>query len=215
MLVENIFLSKEKIKEDLYQLCDREKGQDDIFDFFMKCCINFYSDYQRNMENLLSDKFHPKFQSLYIRFNNLCTISNNKTKYKFNYTNSKMDKKGNFSISIIFRFDINQLENFLIHFSNIHINSLFKDKVSNYLVEHIKKIHEIYLKTISETLLFLQSLGDIFLPLKNAGFDLADLFNKQELYSKYDFIDILEKNKDYILLSTDFNIQNKLDELQK
>lgn len=186
-------------------------------DFVLKLC-NDYFLFKDKISDLLENKITFKKEIKNILYNDILIVFNSEVYFEYK-TTSSLDE---YKVGIFWqgsRHDFDFTNNlFPRNFNDIQINGPRINEISNRGLKQFffKEINKIDSKTHNKLLKresFIISLNNINEMLLSSGIDITSFFEGNN--SDLEIYDILKKNKDFLLLTYDINIEKELNTMEK
>lgn len=212
-----------KIKEELHSATFSKEGEDNDLDTIIDDIAHHYSIFQTIITDTFKENFSFEFKGGNILFNDLISARDGADRITFNYSTFRENFEQRFA-SLMFSgansYDLTSITFCPVHASNIRIYmshndiELLKLKIQKYLYENMKKLNETYADEIPNINNFLMPFSQIIFSLEKSGISLDSLFEENKKYKKIELYEILNNSKEIINLSTDIDINEKLEKIK-
>lgn len=210
--------TKKEFQNEIYKILGVQRYESPrLDDFVLKICDDYFL-FKNKISDLLENKITFKKQKKHIIYNDILIVFNSEVYFEYKTTNSLDEYKvGIFWQGSRHDFDVtNNL--FPRNYNDIQINGPQINAISNLVLKEFlfaeikkidKKIHNKLLKLEN----FIISLDAINQQLLSSGIHIVSFFEGNK--SDFEIYDILKKNKDFLLLTHDINIEKELNTMEK
>lgn len=212
-----------KIKEELHSATFSKEGEYNDLDTIIDDIAYHYSIFQTIITDTFQENFSFECKGGNILFNDLISARDGADRITFNYSTFRESFEQRFA-SLIFSgsysadsdpitFCPDDATKIRIYMSHNDIE-LLRLKIQSYLYANLKKLNETYADEIPNINNFLMPFSQIIFSLEKSGISIDTLFEENKKYKKIELYEILNNSKELINLSTDIDINEKLEKIK-